>query len=137
MAIIVAASGSTPQKTGAKMLIKADGSTRGTVGGGAVEAQVIQRALEVIGSGAPRLLDLELTEASGYLCGGRLQIYVEPVVSPPPLIIVGAGHVGLALAALAAFVGYRVTLIDDRDMPLPAGPAQAEQITIEDYGRSF
>ena len=73
VAIIVAASGSTPQKTGAKMLVKADGSTVGTVGGGAVEAQVIQTALKVMHSGTPRLLDLELTEAAGYLCGGHLR----------------------------------------------------------------
>ncbi len=65
LAIIVEAIGSTPQKTGAKMLVKADGATVGTVGGGEVEAQVIQAALEVIRSGAPRLLDLELTESGG------------------------------------------------------------------------
>ena len=137
LAIIVAAFGSTPQKTGAKMLVKGDGSTVGTVGGGQVEAQVIQTALKVLQSGTPRLLDLELTEEAGYLCGGHLRIYLEPVVSPPPLVIVGAGHVGLALAALAAFVGYRVTLIDDRDMPLPPEMTQAELKIIEDYGHPF
>ncbi len=137
LAIIVAAWGSTPQKTGAKMLVKADGTTVGTVGGGAVEAEVIRTALEIIKSGKPRLLDLELSEASGYLCGGRLQVYLEPVVSPPPLVIVGAGHVGLALAALAAFVGYRVTLIDDREMPLLPGVTQADLKIIDDYARPF
>jgi xanthine dehydrogenase accessory factor len=137
LAIIVAATGSTPQKTGAKMLVKADGGSVGTVGGGAVEVQVIQAAFDVIRAGTPRLLNLELTEASGYLCGGRLQVYLEPVVAPPPLIIVGAGHVGLALAALAAFVGFRVTLADDRDMPLPSGLPQTGLIKIEDYGRPF
>ena len=126
LAIIVAAFGSTPQKTGAKMLVKADGGTVGTVGGGKVEAEVIQAALKVLQSGTPRLLDLELTEAAGYLCGGHLRIYLEPVVSAPPLIIVGAGHVGLALAALAAFAGYRVTLVDDREVPL-AGRADPGQ----------
>ena len=137
LAIIVAAFGSTPQKTGAKMLVKGDGSTVGTVGGGQVEAQVIQTALKILHSGTPRLLDLELTEEAGYLCGGHLRIYLEPVVSPPPLVIVGAGHVGQALAALAAFVGYRVTLIDDRDMPLPPEMTQAELKIIADYGQPF
>lgn len=137
LAIIVEAAGSTPQKTGAKMLIKADGGIVGTVGGGKVEAQVIQAALEVIRVGAPRLLDLELTEASGHLCGGRLRIYLEPVVAPPPLIIVGAGHVGLALATLAAFAGFRVTLADDRETPLPPGLLSTDVIKIEDYRRPF
>ena len=73
LAIIVEATGSTPQKTGAKMLVKADGGTVGTVGGGDVEAQVIRAALDVIREGAPRLLHLDLTEAAGYLCGGRLR----------------------------------------------------------------
>jgi len=137
MAIIVAAFGSTPQKTGAKMLVKADGSTVGTVGGGKVEAEVIQAALKGLQSGTPRLIDLELTEAAGYLCGGHLRIYLEPVVSAPPLVIVGAGHVGLALAALAAFVGYRVTLVDDREVPLQERSAHAKWITIEDYRNPF
>ncbi len=78
-----------------------------------------------------------MTETAGYLCGGRLQIYLEPIVSPPPLIIVGAGHVGLALAALAAFVGFRVTLADDRDIDLPSGLAQTSLVKIEDYGHTF
>jgi xanthine dehydrogenase accessory factor len=137
LAIIVEAVGSTPQKTGAKMLVKADGGTLGTVGGGAVEAQVIRAALDVIREGAPRLLHLYLTEAAGYLCGGHLRIYLEPVVSPPPLIIVGAGHVGLALAALAGFVGFRVTLADDRDIPLPSGLAPSSLVKVEDYGHTF
>lgn len=137
LAIIVAAFGSTPQKTGAKMLVKADGTTVGTVGGGNIEAQVIRTALKVLVSGTPRLVDLELTEEEGYLCGGHLRIYLEPVEAPPLLIIAGAGHVGLALAALAGFVGYRVTLIDDRDMPLPANNTYAELKIIEKYENSF
>jgi xanthine dehydrogenase accessory factor len=137
LVIIVAASGSTPQKTGAKMLVKADGGTVGTVGGGEVEAQVIRAALGVIREGAPRLLHLDLTEAAGYLCGGRLEIYLEPVVSPPPLIIVGAGHVGLALAALAAFAGFRVTLADDREIVRPEGMAPDNLVKIQDYSRPF
>jgi xanthine dehydrogenase accessory factor len=137
LAIIVEAVGSTPQKTGGKMLVKADGGTVGTVGGGEVEAQVIRAALDVIREGAPRLLHLDLTEAAGYLCGGHLRIYLDPVVSPPPLIIVGAGHVGLALAALAGFVGFRVTLADDRDIPLPSGMPPTSLVKIADYGSPF
>jgi xanthine dehydrogenase accessory factor len=137
LAIIVEATGSTPQKTGAKMLVKADGAFVGTVGGGKVEAQVIQGGLEVIRSGAPRLLDLELTESAGHLCGGRLRIYLEPIVSPPRLIIVGAGHVGLALAALAAFVGFRVTLADDREIRLPTELPPTSLVQIEAYEQAF
>jgi xanthine dehydrogenase accessory factor len=137
LAIIVETAGSTPQKTGAKMLVKADGSIVGTVGGGEVEAQVIQAALDVIREGAPRLLHLDLTEAAGYLCGGHLRVYLEPITSPAPLIIVGAGHVGLALAALAGFVGFRVTLADDREINLPSGLAPSSLVKVEDYGHTF
>jgi xanthine dehydrogenase accessory factor len=137
LAIIVAAVGSTPQKVGAKMLVKADGSTVGTVGGGEVEAQVIRAALEVLDAAAPRLWEMELTEAAGHLCGGKVQIYLEPVVSPPRLIIVGAGHVGLALAALAAFVGYKVTLADDREVNLPPELANTTLVTIESFDHPF
>jgi xanthine dehydrogenase accessory factor len=137
LAIIVAAFGSTPQKTGAKMLVKADGSTMGTVGGGKAEAEVVQAALKVLHAGKPRLLDLEMTEAAGYLCGGHLRIYLEPVVAAPPLIIVGAGHVGLALAALAGFVGFRVTLADDREVPLPEELARVDLRRIADFRRAF
>jgi xanthine dehydrogenase accessory factor len=137
LAIIVEAVGSTPQKTGAKLLVRADGVTVGTVGGGNLEVQVIQAAHEVIQSGTPCLLNLELTQTTGYLCGGRLRIYLEPVTSPPLLIIIGAGHVGLALAALAAYAGFRVTLADDRNIALPSGLAQANLVKIEDYGHPF
>ncbi len=137
LAIIVAAFGSTPQKTGAKMLVKADGGTVGTVGGGKAEAEVVQAALKVLHAGTPRLLDLELTETAGYLCGGHLRIYLEPVVAAPPLIIVGAGHVGLALAALAGFAGFRVTLADDREVPLPEELARVDLRRIADFRRAF
>jgi xanthine dehydrogenase accessory factor len=137
LAIIVAASGSTPQKVGAKMLVKADGGTVGTVGGGEAEARVIREALEVLHSEAPRLLDLELTEGAGYLCGGRVQVYLEAVVPPPVLVIVGAGHVGLATASVAAFVGYRVTLADDREPDLPEDLAHATLKKIDSFDRPF
>ena len=138
LAIIVAAVGSTPQKTGAKMLVKADGSTVGTVGGGEVEAEVIQAALEVL-----QIRDAP-APGPGIDRGGGLSLRRPPArfisnpwCQPPPLIIVGAGHVGLALAALAAFVGYRVTLVDDREMPLPPGLAQANLVKIEDYATAL
>jgi xanthine dehydrogenase accessory factor len=137
LAIIVEAVGSTPQKTGAKMLVKLDGTTVGTVGGGELEAQAIQAALEVIREGAPRLLNLDLTETADYLCGGHLKIYLEPIVSPPQLIIIGAGHVGLTLAAVAAYVGFRVTVADDRNSDPPAALAHTTLVKIEDYGRAF
>jgi xanthine dehydrogenase accessory factor len=137
LAIIVAATGSTPQKAGAKMLVQGDGAIAGTVGGGEAEAQVIRAALEVIREGEPRLLRLDLTEAAGFLCGGRLEVYLEPVVPPPPLFIVGAGHVGLALASLAAFAGFRVTLLDDREVSVPAGLAPINLVRIADYNRPF
>jgi len=138
LAIIVASSGSTPQKIGAKMLVRADGTVMGTVGGGQLEAQVIQAAQEAIQSGAPRLLHLELSQSFGHLCGGHLQVYLEPIAPRPPLIIIGAGHVGLALAALASFIDFRVTLADDREIDSPPfDRTHAELVKITNYHNPF
>lgn len=115
LATIVQCSGSSPQKEGAKMLVRDDGTVVGTLGGGCLEAEVIQAGLLSIDEGTPRLIPVALTEQSGGLvCGGRVQVFIEPVIPQPHLVILGAGHVGKALANIAKLTGYRVTVIDDR-----------------------
>jgi xanthine dehydrogenase accessory factor len=115
IATIVECRGSSPQKQGAKMLVRDDGSLMGTLGGGCLEADVVQAALMAIKDGNPLTLPFELTERKGGLvCGGTVLVYIEPVLLEPHLVILGAGHVGKALTKLARFTGFRVTVIDDR-----------------------
>jgi len=114
---IVKTQGSTPGKQAMKMLVRADGSFLGTVGGGCLEAEVLEAALEAMADDRPRTLAFALNERdypdSGLVCGGRLEIYVEPIVEPR-LFIFGGGHVSEALTRIASLVGFHVTVADDR-----------------------
>lgn len=112
---IVQSIGSSPQKEGAKMIVMDDGSTIGTLGGGCIEAEVIQTSLMALREGSARTVPFQLTEKHGGLvCGGKILVYVEPVVPEPHLVVLGAGHVGKALSQIARFSGFRVTVVDDR-----------------------
>ncbi len=116
IATIVECRGSSPQKQGVKMLVRDDGSIMGTLGGGCLEADVVQAALMAIRDGKPTTMNFELTEREGGLvCGGTVLVYIEPIVLEPKLIILGAGHVGKTLSTLARFAGFRVTVVDDRE----------------------
>jgi len=116
VATIVQCSGSSPQKEGAKMLVRDDGSTVGTLGGGCIEAEVVQASLIIIKDGFPLTIPFELTEKHGGLvCGGKVLVYIEPIIPDPHLVILGAGHVGKALSKVARFSGFRVTVVDERE----------------------
>jgi len=116
---IVATHGSTPQRIGAKMLVFADGRTVGTIGGGCYENDAFWKAREAIVNRKPQLVHYELSddfaEESGLICGGQMDVYIEPIEPSPDLYIIGAGHVGYHLARLAHDVGFRVHVIDDRE----------------------
>src|SRR3989442_8434210 len=116
---IVAAHGSTPQRVGAKMLVFADGRTVGTIGGGCYENDAFGKAREAILSRKPQLVRYELSDdfaqETGLICGGQMDVYIEPIEPSPELYIIGAGHVGYHLARLAHEVGFRVHVIDDRE----------------------
>jgi xanthine dehydrogenase accessory factor len=115
LATIVQSVGSSPQKEGAKMLVRSDGSIAGTLGGGCIEAEVIDLSLIAIKEGAPRTVPFNLNEKHGGLvCGGKLLVFIEPILPVPCLVILGAGHVGKALCAIAKLSGFRVTVVDDR-----------------------
>ncbi len=115
LATIVESKGSSPQKQGAKMLVREDGTFLGTLGGGCIEADVVAYARMAMQDGQPRTVPFELTEKEGGLvCGGTVTVYIEPVLADPRLVILGAGHVGKALAKLARFSGFHVTVADDR-----------------------
>lgn len=107
--------GSTPRSPGSRMLVYADGSSLGTIGGGAVEHQVIAAAVEVIRAGVPRRYEAHLTRDLGMCCGGEMAFFIEPLETREPLAIYGAGHVAHALAPMAVALGFQVTVVDERD----------------------
>jgi xanthine dehydrogenase accessory factor len=115
---VIATEGSTPQKAGAKMVVYPDGRIVGTIGGGCVEAEMIRRARHAIDEHRSRLASYDLTPdqagEDGLVCGGRMQVFIEPIEGTPTLLLFGAGHVAQPLARLAKSVGFRVEVADDR-----------------------
>ncbi len=118
VATIVNVRGSIPSFRTAKMLVRDDGSIVGTIGGGCVEADVWQAAREVMESEKPRTLTFDLNQDpkydTGLVCGGTLEVFVEPVLPPALLYVFGAGHVAINLCQAAANAGFDVTVTDDR-----------------------
>jgi len=121
LATVVGTRGSVPRPAGAKLFYREDGRLVGSVGGGAVEATTLDRCREVLRTGSPRRIEVDITggpHAEG-ACGGTVEIFLEPLGMPWRLIVVGAGHVGQAVASFASRTGrFHVLLLDDR--PLPA-----------------
>ncbi len=119
VATIVGVHGSIPSFKTAKMLVRDDGSIVGTIGGGCVEAEVWQAAREVMESEKPRTLTFNLNQDpkydTGLVCGGTLDIFIEPILPPPSLYIFGAGHVSASLYQSAKNAGFEVTVADDRE----------------------
>ena len=116
---IVASTGSTPQRVGAKMLVYADGRTVGTIGGGCYENDAFWKAREAIKSRRPLVLKFELNDdfaqETGLVCGGQMEVFVEPVEPSPELYVFGAGHVGYFVAKMAHEVAFKVHVVDDRE----------------------
>lgn len=116
---IVAAHGSTPQRVGAKMLVYPDGRTVGTIGGGCYENDAFWKAREAITKRRPLNVKYELNDdfaqETGLVCGGQMEVFIEPVEASPDVYVFGAGHVGYFVAKLAHEVGFRVHVIDDRE----------------------
>lgn len=115
---IVSTSGSTPQRVGAKLLAFADGRTIGTIGGGCYEHDALGKAREAMRLHRASLvhyaLNDDLAAESGLICGGQMDVYIEPVEPAPHLYLVGAGHVSLELGRVAQQVGFRLHVLDDR-----------------------
>ena len=118
LATIVNVVGSIPSHALAKMLVRRDGSIAGTIGGGAAEAAVIREALEVIATSKQRMVNFKLHENPqldiGMVCGGTLDVFIEPIVPKPVAYLFGAGHVGLLTAQIARLAGFEIEVIDDR-----------------------
>src|ERR1700692_2831393 len=119
LATIVHTNGSIPSYESSRMLVREDGSIAGTIGGGCVEADVWAAAKEVMQAEAPRKMTFSLNNEANYdnglICGGTLEIFVEPILPQPMLYIFGGGHVSIALASAAHTAGFAIGVIDDRE----------------------
>ncbi|HEY7352304.1 MAG TPA: XdhC/CoxI family protein [Terriglobales bacterium] len=141
IATIVNVRGSIPSFETAKMLIRDDGSIFGTIGGGCVEAEVWQAAREVMESEKPRTLTFNLNQNpkydTGLVCGGTLDIFIEPVLPPATLYIFGAGHVSRSLYRTATNAGFDVTVIDDRESYANRERfPEAKEVIAEDFDKA-
>jgi xanthine dehydrogenase accessory factor len=126
LATVIQTQGSVPRQPGSKMLVWADGSIVGTVGGGEAEARVIQEAQAAITDGQTRVLSYNLagqTSGDPGVCGGTVSVFVEPLLPSPTVVVIGCGHVGKAVAELAKWMEFRVIVADDRP-----GYATPEQV---------
>ena len=121
---IARASGSTPRTSG-KLLVFLDGTTRGTIGGGNLEHIATLHAIDCIKTGRGDFIDYDLAESAGpgMICGGAVSLLTEVYSRKPKLVIIGAGHVGLALASIAPSAGFSVVIVDDRETVPPPGCA--------------
>ncbi|MGD0708652.1 MAG: XdhC family protein [Anaerolineaceae bacterium] len=114
---ITSSSGSTPRHVGSKMLVYPNGRISGSVGGGEVENRVIEEAKAALVDGKTRKLQYSFVDpAKGDvgICGGQVEVFVEPILPRATLLVVGGGHVGKAVLHLARWLGYRTVVSDDR-----------------------
>lgn len=142
LATIINVRGSIPSFQTAKMLVRDDGSIVGTIGGGCVEADVWQAAREVMEQEKPRTMTFNLNENpkfdSGLVCGGTLEIYIEPVLPTSVLYLFGAGHVAFNIYRIASTAGFDVVVIDDREAYANRERfPQAREVIAEDFTQAM
>lgn len=138
LATIVSSQGSVPSFRAAKLLVREDGTTLGTIGGGNVEAEVLRVAREVIQKEKPQTLKFNLNDNpqdnAGLTCGGTLELFIEPLIPAPELYIVGAGHIAMNLCKVAALAGFEVSVVDDREeFANPDRFPQSKQVIAEQF----
>jgi xanthine dehydrogenase accessory factor len=118
LATVIGRAGSAPREVGAKMAIRDDGETAGSIGGGGLEKEIITRARRALQDGNAAVVEFDLSGESASLdatCGGKVSVFVEPLGEVRRLFVIGAGHVGKAVTRMAAWVGFAVTVVDDRE----------------------
>src|SRR5918912_1609296 len=142
LAPILQIRGSDPSFQSAKMLIRDDGSTLGSVGGGCVEAEVWTAAQDVIRDEKSKVMSFDLTDESmaesGLICGGKVEIFVEPILPTPKMVIFGAGHISTQVSKIASIAGFKTTIVDNR--PVYANPQrfpEASAIYSESFDEAF
>lgn len=115
---LVKSEGSTPRHVGSKMLVYPDGKFIGSIGGGDLEHRVLDEAWIAMGDGESRLITYHMSDPSRGdvgVCGGTVEVFVEPILPPATILVIGAGHVGKAVVHLAKWLGFRVAVSDDRE----------------------
>jgi xanthine dehydrogenase accessory factor len=141
LATIISSDGSTPRKAGAKMLIKEDGSFVGTVGGGGTEQKIRQKVVEVIKTGISQIVHFDLSgkdEALEMICGGKMDIFLEPIIPTETLYLFGAGHTSQSTGAIAKTLGFQVFVIDPRpEYNNSARFPDVDSLIVEDYETAF
>ena len=133
LCIIVDTKGSSPRKTGTKMIVYENGSQEGTIGGGSLELKVIEDAQKVMKQKTPQKISYELEDDLSMNCGGFAEVYIEPILPQNQLIIFGAGHIGKALARYAPDFGLQITLVDHRQDLLLSEGLKSLSIINKDY----
>src|SRR5438045_5059299 len=118
LATIVHTNGSIPSFESSRMLVREDGSIAGTIGGGCVEADVWAAAKDVLAKETPRKMVFHLNNEASYdnglICGGTLEVFVEPILPRPVVYLFGGGHVSMAVAKAAPAAGFGIVVVDDR-----------------------
>jgi len=117
LATVIRTQGSLPRHAGSKMLVRPNGEIVGTVGGGAMEANVVRDAQAALADGLTRIVSYTLNDLDAGdpgICGGTVEIFIEPLGTPPTLVVIGCGHVGKALAELGKWLNFHVIVSDDR-----------------------
>jgi xanthine dehydrogenase accessory factor len=142
LATIVQVRGSIPSYESAKLLVREDGSLVGTIGGGCVEAEVWNAAREVMDTGKPRHMSFNLGQDAAYdnglICGGQLDVFVEPILPAPRAFIFGAGHISKSLAQVLSIAGFLSTVIDDRETFANRGRfPDADEVISGEYEELF
>ncbi len=141
LATIVHTNGSIPSYESSRMLVREDGSIAGTIGGGCVEADVWAAAKEVMQKEIPRKMVFDLNHGasydSGLICGGTLEIFVEPILPQPVVCLFGGGHVSMAVANAASAVGFAITVVDDRESFANAQRFPMAQSFYTNYADAF
>lgn len=111
---VIATQGSTPRKTGSKMIVCENKTIYGTIGGGSLENHIIDKCSEIISNSTPEVIKLNLSKDLGMKCGGYVEVFIEPVSTPFKLLIFGGGHIGKALSEIASKLSFNTTVIDER-----------------------
>ncbi len=137
LCIVTDTEGSTPRKMGSKMLVAPDGTILGTVGGGAIEQQVIEEAIQVIKTHKSQKKYYLLEEELRMQCGGNVEVYIEPIGTKAKLFIFGAGHVGKALAFFAHKLDFEITLLDFRPIDFTEEEKEYGRFVYGDYFESL